>query len=105
VRIQGNEIVQSFGSPQKTNFPAKQTGNFIALHNGDVRFGKLTMRDADIVMVDLDQHDAFDVYIDHYQEQLVAGYTKTTPGLGLRVYLRDFNKLHAAAATGRVAVR
>jgi hypothetical protein len=33
----------------------------------------------------------------------LAGYTKTTPDLAVRVYLRDFNKLQAAAATRHVA--
>lgn len=103
VRIQGNDIVQVFGSEQTPNAVSKQSGNFIALHDGEVRFGKLTMRDSDIVMVDLDERDPFDFYIDHYQQQLVAGYTKTTPELGLRVYMRDFGKLNSR--TPRMAAR
>jgi hypothetical protein len=51
------------------------------------------MNDADMVLIDTDPRDPFDFYLDHYKEQLVAGLTKTTPALGLRVYMRDFNKL------------
>jgi len=29
-----------------------------------------------------------------YKEQLSAGYTKITAGSGLRVYIKDYNKLH-----------
>ena len=34
-------------------------------------------------MIDMDPRDPFDFYLDHYQEQLVAGYTKSTPDYGL----------------------
>jgi hypothetical protein len=52
------------------------------------------MEDVDLVLIDSDPTDLFDFYLEHYREQLVAGYTKTTPQFGLRVYMVDFNKLH-----------
>jgi hypothetical protein len=51
------------------------------------------MDDTDMVLLDLDPQDSFDFYLSHYKEQLVAGYTKTTPAFGLRVFMRDYNKL------------
>jgi hypothetical protein len=93
VRVQGNEIVQTFGSPQPSNFAAKQPGNFMAFRHGDMRFGKLTMHDADLIMIDMDPADPFDFFLEHYQAQLVAGYTKSTSEYGLRTYTRDYNKL------------
>jgi len=93
VRVQGNEIVQTFGSPQALNFAAKQRGNYMAFRHSDMQFGKLTMHDADLIMIDMDPRDSFDFYLDHYQEQLVAGYSKSTPEYGLRAYVRDYNKL------------
>ncbi|HEY1657899.1 MAG TPA: hypothetical protein VGG14_06110 [Candidatus Sulfotelmatobacter sp.] len=96
VRLVGSDIVQIFGTPQGTNFAAKQTGNFMAYRGGELRFGKLTMSDADLVLTDMDPSDPLDFYLDHYKDQLVAGYTKITPAFGLRVYVRDFNRLHAA---------
>jgi hypothetical protein len=95
VRIQGNDIVQIFGEKQSSNFAAKQTGNYIAFRHSDMRFGKLTMHDADLIMIDMDPGDPFDFFLDHYQEQLVAGYSKSTLEYGLRVYTRDYNKLRA----------
>jgi hypothetical protein len=98
VRLQGNEIVQIYGQLQASNFAAKQPGNYMAYKEGDLRFGKLTMNDADLILTDMDPSDAFDFYLDHYKEQIVAGYTKTTPQFGLRVYTRDYAKLRTRPA-------
>ena len=51
------------------------------------------MTDTDMVLIDMDPQDPFYFYLDRYKQQLVAGYTKETPRLGLRVFMRDFNKL------------
>ena len=99
VRVQGNDIVQVFGAPQTSNFAAKQPGNYMAYRDGSLRFGKLTMDDTDLVLIDMDPGDPFDFYLDHYKEQLAAGYTKTTLELGLRVYARDYNKLRRRPAS------
>jgi hypothetical protein len=99
VRVQGNDIVQAFGAPQTSNFAAKQSGNYMAYRDGSLRFGKLTMDDTDLVLIDMDPGDPFDFYLDHYKEQLAAGYTKTTLELGLRVYARDYNKLRRRPAS------
>jgi hypothetical protein len=99
VRIQGNEVVQVFGAAQATNFAPKQTGNYMAYRHSELRFGKLTMHDADLILIDMDPRDPFDFYLDHYKEQVVAGYSKTTPEFGLRVYTRDYNKLRTRPAS------
>lgn len=90
VRIQGNDIVQIFGATQPSNFAAKQSGNYMAYREGNLRFGKLAMNDADLILIDMDPRDPFDFYLDHYKEQLVAGYMKITPDFGLRIYARDY---------------
>jgi hypothetical protein len=101
VRLQGNEIVQVFGTAQRSNFAAEETGNYMAYRDSDLRFGRLIMDQADLTLLDMDPQDPFDFYLDHYKEQLVAGYTKTTPEFGLRVYTRDYNKLRKHAADNR----
>jgi hypothetical protein len=93
VRLRGNDIVQVFGKPQPSNFTVQQSGNYMAFGRGELRFGKLTMHDADLIMIDMDPRDPFDFYLEHYQEQLVAGYTKSTQEFGLRVHTRDYDKL------------
>jgi hypothetical protein len=65
----------------------------MAYQGAQLRFGKLIMTDADLVLIDMDPRDPFDFYLARYREQLVAGYTKTTPSFGLRCYFRDYNKL------------
>lgn len=98
VRVQGNDIVQTFGAMQASNFAAQRPGNYMAFRHGEMRFGKLTMHDADLIMIDMDPRDPFDFFLDHYQDQLVAGYSKSTPGYGLRAYTRDYNKLRKPPA-------
>jgi hypothetical protein len=101
VRIQGNDIVLLFGKPATPNFAARQTGNYIAFRHGEMRFGKLTMHDADLIMIDMDPRDPFDFFLDHYQEQLVAGYSKSTMAYGLRVYTKDYDKLHKSSTAAK----
>ena len=93
IRVQGDEVVQIFGN-EKPGLPAaSRHSNFIAYHGGVVRFGKLTMTDADMRLIDADPSDPFDFFPDHYNDQLVAGYSKTTASGGLLVYVPDYNKI------------
>jgi hypothetical protein len=95
IRLVGNSIVQSFGdsAPRERLFNGP---NYMAYSGNRLRFGKLTMDPTDLIMIDMDPKDPFDFYLDHYVEQLGAGYTKTTPQFGLRVYVRDYNKLRSS---------
>ena len=70
------------------------------------------MSDTDLVLIDLDPRDPLDFYLDHYKDQLVAGYSKTTSQFGLRVFIPDFSKLRrpgraqrSAGSTRRLEVR
>jgi len=100
ISIRGNEIVQEYG--EASHPTVNLSGNYMAYRGAQLRFGKLTMSDTDLTLIDMDPHDPFDFYLDHYKDQLVAGYTKTTPTFGLKSYFRDYNKL---AATEKKASR
>ena len=92
VSVQGDEIVQTFGTARK--MPGKPGGgNYMWYRGGVLRFGKLTMTDTDMKLIDADPTDAFDFFPDHYQDQLVAGYSKNTRAGGLLVYMPDYNKI------------
>lgn len=91
ISIVGNEVVQEYGT--ETAPTVKVAGNYMAYQGAQLRFGKLIMTDADLVLIDMDPRDPFDFYLARYRDQLVAGYTKTTPSFGLRCYFRDYNKL------------
>ena len=49
-----------------------------------------------MVLIDMDPNDPFHFFLDDYIDQLVAGYTKNTRDNGLRVFMRDYNKLKPA---------
>ena len=91
VKIEGQNIVLTFGSPAKNS--REPAGNYMAYHGNQLRFGKLTMSDADLTLLDMNPQDPFDFYLDHYREQLQAGYAKIGANFGLRVYMKDFSKI------------
>jgi hypothetical protein len=93
VSIQGDEIIQTFGPRRKLLAGKLSGGNYMAYRGGVLRFGKLTMNDADMQLIDADPSDPFDFFPDHYKDQLVAGYSKTTATGGLLVYMPDYGKI------------
>jgi hypothetical protein len=97
IHIENNQIVVIFGTPDKS--PPLEPGNYMAVKGGQLRFGKLTMTDADLMVLDLDPADPLDWFQDHYKEQLVAGYSKITPTFGLRAYIRDYSKVSRMSKT------
>jgi hypothetical protein len=101
VRLEGNNIVQVFGEPQKHKWLNVTARNYMAYSGNRLKFGKLTMDNTDMVLIDPDPRDPFDFYLDHYKDQLVAGYTRTTPAFGLRVFMVDYNKLKRAPVAGK----
>jgi hypothetical protein len=96
VRIEGEKIIQIFGGSDARPVKNIRTGNYMAYKNNRLRFNKLVMNDADLILIDMDPNDPLDFFLDHYKEQLSAGYTKTRLDSGLRVYIKDYNKLHPA---------
>jgi hypothetical protein len=94
VRIEGDEIIQVFGDGPAR--PSTGRGrNHIYWRGGSLRFGKLTMRDTDLELIDQDQTDPFDFSVARYNDMLVAGYSKNTPRLGLKTYMPDYDDLKA----------
>jgi hypothetical protein len=53
------------------------------------------MVDADLLIVDQDPENIFDFSLDRYNDQLVAGYSKSTAALGLVVHMPDLKSLGA----------
>ena len=98
IRMEGDNIVQIFSGPDAKPMKNIRGGNYMAYKKNCLRFGKLVMNDADLILIDMDLSDPLDFFLDHYKEQLSAGYTKTTMDSGLRVYIKDYNKLHPAEA-------
>jgi hypothetical protein len=96
VSIVGDELVQTFGSgkPGEPRLkPPAQGRNYMYFRGNVLRFGKLTMTETDLEIIDKDPGDPFDFYLDHYNEQLVAGYSKNTPDYGLKTYFPDYEDM------------
>jgi hypothetical protein len=97
VRLEREEIVQVFGEPQEEQVgalaPSVETRNYMYFRGGSLRFGKLTMRDADLEIIDTNAADPLDFNLREYTRQLVAGHIKYTPSLGLLVFMPDFYRV------------
>ena len=101
-RIEGNAIVLIFGDKNRA-VKARQTGNYMSFRGNRLRFGKLTMTDVDMILIDMDPADPFDFFLDRYKDQIVAGYSKISSSSALRIYVRDFNKLRKSGAAAKGA--
>jgi|GEM_PF-568504 len=99
VRMEGEKIIQIFGGSDAKTPKNIRAGNYMSFKNNRIRIGKLVMNDADLVLIDMDPTDPLDFFLDHYKEQLSAGYSKLMPDSGLRAYIKDYNKLHPAKAS------
>ncbi|HEV7427725.1 MAG TPA: hypothetical protein VGQ46_15285 [Thermoanaerobaculia bacterium] len=95
-RVQGDEMLLMFDAGRhlaELVIPHAEEKNTMMFRGGTLRIGKLLMVDAEMQVADSDPSDPFDFYIDRYNEQLVAGFSRNQPDYGLLVYMRDFNDL------------
>jgi hypothetical protein len=98
------DLVEVYGTakPDVTKF--KQWRNFLRLRGGAITFGKLTMKNADIIIVDTSQADWFHFDLKHYQEQLVNGDIRITPQAGLEIFMPDANKIPKTKANESIGL-
>jgi hypothetical protein len=97
VATAGQRLQLVFGPPSgratKGTASNARAENYVSFGGGTIRFGKLTMTDADLRLIDADPRDPFDFFPARYQRQLVAGYSKNTPAGGLRTLMPDYDDL------------
>jgi len=91
-RIDGNMIALTFGDKNRAA-KARQAGNYISFRGNRLRFGRLTMTDVDMILIDMDPADPFDFFLDRYKDQIAAGYSKISSNSALRIFVKDFNKM------------
>jgi hypothetical protein len=75
--------------------PLPSSRNYLYFFGGSIRFGKLTMSDADMELIDADPSTPFDFFPARYEAQLVAGYSRNTPRKGLQVFMPDYARVAA----------
>ena len=95
VRVDGDRIVQRFGPGRLPALkpPDPAAPNYMYYAGGVLKFGKLTMTDTDMQLIDDNPRDPFDFSQERYNDQLVAGYSKNTAALGLKVYMPDYHRV------------
>jgi hypothetical protein len=92
VTIEGDSMILTFDSgrhPAPLN-PPFHTAAYIYHRGGVLRFGKLTMADADLEIVG-DRPGTFNFFQREYKKQLVAGYSKNTQANGLVSHMVDYS--------------
>ena len=98
IRIDGDELVQTFGTPAAAPAlipPDTSAQAYMFYKGGTLHFGKLLMLDAEMQIVDLRPTGRFNFSLDRYKDQLVAGYSRTLPDQALEVYMLGVDKLKA----------
>jgi hypothetical protein len=104
VRLEPDRIVQTFGGSTRAgrttrlhpSVPAAR--NYMFYQGRVLRFGKLTMEEADLQIVDADPSDPFDFYLAHLNEQLAAGESRNQRDFGLVTVMPDYDDLGRRAA-------
>jgi len=99
VRLERDRIVQTFGRA-----PSRATGaihNYMHYRGNVLRFGRLTMHDTDLQLIDDDQQDPFEFSPIGYLKQLTTGYSKTAADGSLRVDMPDFDAVASGGAPSR----
>jgi hypothetical protein len=106
VRVEGNELVQTFGTagaPGTAALTLPVSGqNYVYFRGGTIRFGKLYMVLSDLLTIDGDPSDPFDFYLDYYHSQLVNGYHITLGDYALVTWMPDFDDI--GSPKGKIAL-
>ena len=104
VHILQGSLVAVYGSAERDVQRTAQFRNFLRLKGGTLTFGKLTMHNVDIAMIDVSSDAWFKFDLAHYQEQLVNGYTRMTPQAGLQIFMPDIDKVPRTRANRNISL-
>jgi hypothetical protein len=111
VRVEGDELRQELrlspetpaavvATARRRPAPPSTASRYMFFRGGTLHFGrKMLMTDAEMQVVDEDPSDPFDFDIEHYQRQLIAGYSRTLPSMGLEVHMPDAREERQLAVT------
>lgn len=93
VTLSNDDLKVVYGNANMDEEKLAQWHNFLRLVGGSLDFGKLTMRQADLTMIDASDDPWFDLDLTNYQAQLVYGTTRMTEKAGIEVYMPDLKNL------------
>jgi len=104
VRIVNPDVEEIYGDAQNEVTQVEQWRNFIRLRGGTIDFGKLTMHQVDLIMIDISNDPWFDIDLANYQEQLVNGYTRMTPQAGMQIFMPDLREIAPNKANQNISM-
>lgn len=104
VHLKNDDIVAIYGLARPEVVNHREWRNFIRLRGGNLDFGKLTMHKVDLVMIDVSDDPWFKFDLDHYQQQIVNGYSRMTPQAGLQIFMPDIDKIPHNRATQNISL-
>lgn len=104
--LQAPDAVVTYGNTSaQDDTELAQWHNFLRLRGGTVSFGKLTMNDADLTLIDASGDTWFDLDLAKYHEQLVKGYSRITPEKGLEMFMPDVGRALPAGSVSLDTLR
>lgn len=86
VHVDGNKLIERFAGDSTPAIDTTQ-GGYLHFRGGQLRFGRLSMSATDLLVESKDPHGTFEVNLPRYNQQLVAGFSTTTPTGGLIAHL------------------
>ena len=104
MRVVNPDLEEIYGDAQADVERVEQWRNFLHLRGGTIDFGKLTMRNVDLIMIDISKDSWFDLDLTNYQRQLVNGYTRMTPQAGLQIFMPDLRDIPQNKATQNISI-
>jgi hypothetical protein len=104
VLVRVPDIEVTYGNAPNDPIQLAQWHNFIRFRNGALNFGKLTMHNADLTMIDAANEPWFDLDLVNYQNQLVNGDTRMTAQAGLEIYMPSLKEQASRRAGQRVTL-
>lgn len=101
LNVKPPDIEVIYGNAPNDDAQLAKWHNFLRLEGGTLDFGKLTMHNVDLTLIDASQDPWFDLDLVNYQAQIVNGTTRMTAQAGLEIFMPDVDeKAPAKVAKG-----
>jgi hypothetical protein len=91
VTVARPDLIVVYGNSDTDEAKLAQWHNFLRLNGGTVDFGKLTMHNADLTLIDASDDPWFDLDLVNYKAQLTNGFSRITPQQGFEIFMPDLD--------------
>jgi hypothetical protein len=91
VTVARPDLIVVYGNSDTDEAKLAQWHNFLRLSGGTVDFGKLTMHNADLTLIDASDDPWFDLDLVNYQAQLTNGFSRITSQQGFEIFMPDLD--------------